>query len=82
MTWLSQQCVCTARVCVHRDSESTDVRDGHRNLSGDEGGAVCGTAVGTFLTLSREAVCHSSLEGVRKSGDRDGQNPRHLIIGY
>lgn len=46
----------------------TDVPDVHRTLSGDEGGDVCGTAVGTVLTLSREAICHSSLKGVREGG--------------
>lgn len=35
-------------------------------MSEDEGGDV--SAVGTFLPLSREAVCHSSLEGVGKEG--------------
>lgn len=45
---------------------NTDVRDVHRTLSEDEGGDV--SAVGTFLPLSREAVCHSSLEGVGKEG--------------
>lgn len=56
--------LCTERV----KRADTDVQDATRTVSGEEGGDACGTAVGPFLTLSREAVCHSPLEGIRKRG--------------